>query len=152
MRVIVQRVLDTTMYVDDSEYSHIDKGLLVYVGFSVEDTGDSIPWMVNKVSGLRIFEDEAGKMNLSLKDIGGSMMIVSNFTLYADCSHGFRPAFVNAMGGDSAVVLYDSFVSQMREALPDKVVTGVFGADMKVSLVNDGPFTLVIDSDEILSK
>lgn len=145
MKVIVQRVLDTTMYVDDSEYSHIDRGLLVYVGFSVEDTGASIPWMVNKVSGLRIFEDEAGKMNLSLKDIGGSMMIVSNFTLYADCSHGFRPAFVNAMGGDSAEVLYDSFVSQMREALPDKVVTGVFGADMKVDSICDGPINVIIE-------
>ena len=145
MKVIVQRVLDTTMYVDDKEYSHIDKGLLLYVGFSVEDTPVSIPWMVNKVSGLRIFEDEAGKMNLSLKDIGGSMMIVSNFTLYADCSHGFRPAFVNAMGGDSAEALYDSFVSQMRDVLGDRVVTGVFGADMKVDSICDGPINVIIE-------
>lgn len=145
MKVIVQRVLDTTMYVDDKEYSHIDKGLLVYVGFSVEDTETNIPWVVNKVSGLRIFEDDMGKMNLSLKDTGGSMMIVSNFTLYADCSHGFRPAFINAMGGDKAEALYDSFVNQMRAILGDRVATGKFGADMKVDSICDGPINVIIE-------
>ena len=145
MKVVVQRVLDTTLYVDKKEYSHIDKGLLVYVGFSVEDTTNPIPWMVNKVSGLRIFEDSEGKMNLSLKDIGGSMMIVSNFTLYADCSHGFRPAFINAMGGDKAVALYDEFVRQMNVALPDRVVTGVFGGDMHIDSICDGPINIVIE-------
>ena len=146
MKVIVQRVLDTTLYVDKKEYSHIDKGLLVYVGFNTEDTVAPILWMVNKVSGLRIFEDENLKMNLSLKDVSGKMMIVSNFTLYADCSHGFRPAFVNAMGGDSAVKLYDEFVKQMKVALgEDNVVTGVFGGDMHVDSVCDGPINIIIE-------
>ena len=146
MKVIVQRVLDTTLYVDKNKYSHIDKGLLVYVGFNTEDSVTPIPWMVNKVSGLRIFEDENLKMNLSLKDVGGKMMIVSNFTLYADCSHGFRPAFVNAMGGDSAVKLYDEFVKQMKDALGhDNVVTGVFGGDMLVQSICDGPINIIIE-------
>jgi D-tyrosyl-tRNA(Tyr) deacylase len=145
MKVIVQRVLDTTLSVDDKEYSHIDKGLLVYVGFNINDTIDSIPYMVNKVSGLRIFEDDAGKMNLSVSDIGGSIMIVSNFTLYADCSHGFRPAFVNAMGGESAVKLYDTFVNQMKERLPGKIATGEFGADMKIDSICDGPINVIIE-------
>jgi D-tyrosyl-tRNA(Tyr) deacylase len=106
-------------------------------------------WFVNKVSGLRVFEDENQKMNLNLTQVDGEIMIVPNFTLYADCSHGFRPSFINALKPDQATLLFDQIVDKFRATLGERVKTGVFGADMQITQLNDGPITIVIDSDQI---
>lgn len=145
MRVVVQRVKNASVTVDNSVVGKINIGFLVFVGFESTDSQQDVDCMVKKVINLRIFDDENDKINLALKDVNGSLLIVSQFTLYADCSHGNRPSFLEAAKPDVAVPLYEYFVSECKKQISN-VQTGIFGADMKVSLLNDGPFTIIIDS------
>ena len=144
MRVLVQRVLRAQVDSNGETLAVIGRGLLVFLGITKTDTKDEADWLTGKVSRLRIFADEAGKMNRSVCDIGGSMLVVSQFTLYGDTSRGNRPGFDQAAGPELAEPLYDYFCDQLRLA-GLKVETGRFGADMQVSLVNDGPVTLWLE-------
>ncbi len=143
MRALIQRVKEASVTVDGCVTGRIDTGFLVLVGFTHTDTQADCIRIAKKIGGLRIFSDENDKINLSLADVGGHILCVSQFTLYADCSHGNRPAFVDAMKPDEAETLYDYFCEQLSGyAHTEK---GIFGADMKVSLLNDGPFTVMIE-------
>jgi len=148
MKFVIQRVTEASVTADGKPSGKIGQGFLVLVGIGHDDTEAIADKFVKKLIGLRIFEDENGKTNLSLGSVGGELLLISQFTLYADCSHGNRPSFINAGAPDKAEQLYDYIVSECRKQVP-VVETGVFGADMKVSLVNDGPFTVVFD-DSIL--
>ena len=147
MKFVIQRVNEASVKVDDEYTGKIKKGYLVLIGVGQEDTKEEADKYIRKMINLRIFEDEQGKTNLSLADVGGELLIVSQFTLYADCRKGNRPSFTNAGAPDMANALYEKFVAMCRERVP-KVETGRFGADMKVSLENDGPFTILIDSED----
>lgn len=144
MRVVVQKCLESSVSVDGNVVSSIGKGLMVLVAFTDGDTVKEIDYLVNKVVNLRIFEDINGVMNLSVKDVSGSILCVSQFTLYGDCSRGNRPSYIKAMNGSESIKLYDLFCDKLNSIVSTK--RGVFGADMKVSLVNDGPTTIIIDS------
>ena len=148
MRCVLQVVKEATLSIDNKVYSSIGRGFLILVGFNNDDKEEDIKKMMDKLIGLRIFPDENGKTNLSLSDINGELMVVSQFTLYADIKKGRRPSFINAMRPENATKLYDFCLEYLRSKV-NKVEGGVFGADMKVSLVNDGPFTLMIDSKEL---
>ena len=143
MRVAVQRVNHASVKVDGRVCGEIGKGYLLFVGFTHEDTEQNAAKAAGKISSMRIFSDENDKINLSLSDVGGSILCISQFTLYADCSHGNRPAFVKAMEPSRANELYEYFCSLLAKSF--KVEKGIFGADMKVSLENDGPFTLMLE-------
>lgn len=147
MRAILQRVRHAAVTVDDEVTGAIDQGLLVFLGCGEGDTDEDMEYLVDKLVHLRIFADEDGKMNLSLLDVDGEMLVVSQFTLYADTRKGRRPSFVNAMKPGPAEQMYEAFVERVRERGVD-VETGVFGAMMDVELVNDGPVTIQIDSRE----
>lgn len=144
MRVVVQKCLESSVSVDGNIVSSIGKGLMVLVGFTDGDAVKDIDYLVNKVVNLRVFEDENGVMNLSVKDVSGSILCVSQFTLYGDCSKGNRPSYIKAMNGVDSIKLYDLFCDKLNSIVPTK--KGVFGADMKVSLINNGPTTIIIDS------
>lgn len=145
VRAVVQRVISSSVEVQDKIIGKINAGINVLIGITEGDTYDDIKYIKDKIINLRIFEDESGKMNKSLKDINGELLIVSQFTLYADCRKGRRPNFMNALKGEEAKVLYNEFVKACRdEGLV--VETGMFGAYMKVSIENDGPVTILIDS------
>lgn len=144
MRVVIQKCLESSVSVSGEVVSSIGKGLMVLVGFTDGDTVKDIDYLVNKVVNLRVFEDSNGVMNLSVKDVLGSILCVSQFTLYGDCSKGNRPSYIKAMKGEDSIKLYDLFCDKLNGIIPTK--KGVFGADMKVSLVNDGPTTIIIDS------
>ena len=146
MKVVVQRALDAKVEVDNKVVGQIDKGLMLLVGFTHTDTDKEIDWIVNKVLNLRIFDDENGVMNLSLLDVGGKILSVSQFTLYGDCSKGNRPSYLKALGGSEAVVLYDKFNSKLREK-GVVVETGEFGTNMMVSFTNDGPSTIILEKE-----
>ncbi|MBE6718616.1 MAG: D-tyrosyl-tRNA(Tyr) deacylase [Ruminococcaceae bacterium] len=148
MRVVIQRVTEASVKVDGKTVGEIGKGFLILVGVAKCDVEDDSVAMAEKISKMRIFEDENGKMNLSLFDVGGSVLAVSQFTLCADCRRGNRPDYMNAAPPIEANRLYELFVSEMRKK-GIKTETGVFGADMKVSLLNDGPVTIVLDSEEL---
>lgn len=145
MRSVIQRVTRASVEVQGEMLGKIGKGLLVLLGVSDDDTDADLEYMAEKISGLRIFEDEDEKMNLSIADIGGEFLVVSQFTLYGDCRKGKRPSFTAAGRPDYANEMYEKFVSVLRKK-GFSVQTGKFGADMKVELVNDGPVTLLIDS------
>ncbi|MGB1019080.1 MAG: D-aminoacyl-tRNA deacylase [Chitinophagales bacterium] len=144
MRVIIQRVSEASVEINNAIKSKITKGLLVLVGFENEDLQEDIDWISNKLLNLRIFADENGKMNLSVNDIKGELLIVSQFTLFASTKKGNRPSFLNSAKPDIAIPLYETLVKKLSTQISTK--TGEFGADMKVSLVNDGPVTIFIDS------
>lgn len=146
MRVVIQRVLESSVTINSEIVAQIQKGLLVLVGIEEADAKVDIDWLSLKIANLRIFEDEKGVMNLSIKDIKGEMIVVSQFTLHAATRKGNRPSYIKAAKPDVAIPLYENFVSQMERELGKKVQTGQFGANMKVSLVNDGPVTIIIDS------
>ena len=146
MRVVVQRVLQSSVAINNEIVAQIQKGLLVLVGIEEADSKDDIDWLTTKIVNLRIFEDENSVMNLSLKDINGEVVVVSQFTLHAATKKGNRPSYIKAAKPEVAIPLYETFVIQMELELGKKVQTGQFGADMKVSLVNDGPVTIIIDS------
>ena len=144
MRVLVQRVTSANVKVNSKVVGEINHGLLLLVGFTQSDTSKEIDYMVDKVINLRIFDDENGVMNKSLLDTEGSILSVSQFTLYADSSKGRRPSYINALNGDEAIVLYDDFNKKLKEKNV-KVETGIFGADMQVELINDGPITIMLE-------
>ncbi len=151
MRFLIQRVTSARVDVEGKTVGAIDLGFLVFIGVSNTDTKEIADGMVKKLIGLRIFRDEEGKTNKSLADVGGSLLLISQFTLYADCHHGNRPSFINAGSPDLANDLYEYIIDSCKAVIPN-VQTGVFGADMAVSIENQGPFTIILDSEEILKK
>lgn len=148
MRFVIQRVTESSVKVDGKVIGQIGKGFMVLIGVADSDTKEIADKMVKKMTGLRIFEDEEGKTNLSLDAVGGELLLISQFTLYANCKKGNRPSFVEAGKPDMAEELYEYIISKCKEQIP-VVERVMFGADMKVSLVNDGPFTIVLDSDRL---
>jgi len=145
MKIVAQRVLGASVTIDDKVYSNIQNGLLILVGFTEGDTEDTINYMVKKVLNLRIFDDENGVMNKSVLDTNGSILSISQFTLYADARKGNRPSYINALNGEKAIVLYDKFNEKLKEKI--HVETGIFGAEMKVDFINDGPITITLEKE-----
>lgn len=143
MRIVLQRVSRAEVRIGGRVAGAIERGFLLLVGFKADDTGDALQWMAEKIIGLRLFADADGKMNLSVDEVGGSLLVVSQFTLYGDARKGRRPSFIEAAPPDIAIPLYDRFVSILRERVT--VETGEFGAMMDVELVNDGPVTLTLE-------
>ena len=148
MRFVIQVVKEASVKVEGETIGQIGKGYLVLIGVSDSDTEAVADKMIRKMTGLRIFADENGKTNLSLADVGGSLLLVSQFTLYANCKKGNRPSFIEAGKPDKAEALYEYIIRECRKTVPD-VQTGKFGAEMEVSLVNDGPFTILLDSETL---
>ena len=148
MRAVVQRVTRAKVTVDDEVVGEIGNGLVVLVGIARDDTRVEAAYLVDKIAALRIFDDEEGKMNLSVKDVQGGLLIVSQFTLYGDVRRGLRPSWIDAAPPETAEPLYDFFIRQARAAI-DNVATGRFQAMMKVELVNDGPVTILLDSKKL---
>lgn len=148
MRFVIQRVTEASVTVEKEVIGQIEKGFLVLIGVSDEDTKEIADKMIKKLIGMRIFEDENGKTNLSLDQVGGELLLISQFTLYADCKKGNRPSFTKAGGPEMANELYEYIINECKKIVP-KVECGSFGADMKVSLLNDGPFTIVLDSADL---
>lgn len=146
MRAVVQKVSHASVVVDGELIGEIAKGLLVLLAFTHDDTTEDIDWMIRKLTRLRIFEDAEGKMNLSVEDMQGDLLIVSQFTLYADSTKGNRPSFIQAAPPAVSIPLYEQFLQKLRAVFAGRVETGRFGADMKVSLVNEGPVTIILDS------
>ena len=145
MKIVVQRCENANVFVDKKIVGSIDKGLVLLVGFTKGDSIEEITYMVDKVTNLRIFDDEEGVMNKSLLDVGGDVLSISQFTLYGDARKGRRPSYVKALGGEEASLLYKMFNDELRKKV--KVEEGIFGADMKVSLVNDGPVTILLEKE-----
>lgn len=145
MRVVLQRVAEASVAVGDEVLGSIGPGVVVLVGFTGGDGRDAVSWMADKIAHLRVFADGEGRMNRSVLDIGGDVLVVSQFTLYGDTRKGRRPSFVKAARPEAAVPLYEAFVEALNRVLPRPAATGRFGAEMQVSLVNDGPVTLVVE-------
>ena len=148
MRFVIQRVTEASVTIDGEISGKIGKGYLVLIGVADTDTKEIADKMIRKMIGLRIFEDEQGKTNLSLADVDGGLLLVSQFTLYANCKRGNRPSFIEAGKPDMANEMYEYIIEKCRESV-DEVQTGEFGADMKVQLLNDGPFTILLDTDQL---
>ncbi len=148
MKFVIQRVSEASVSVEHKIIGKIQKGYMVLIGVAEEDDEAIADKMVRKMTGLRIFEDENGKTNLSLADVNGSLLLISQFTLYANCKKGNRPSFIEAGSPDKANALYEYIIEKCKETVPN-VQKGSFGADMKVSLTNDGPFTIVLDSEQL---
>ena len=146
MRAVVQRVTKASVTINGSINAEINQGLLILLGVGVNDTSEDITWLSNKIANLRIFSDEDGNMNLSLKAINGNAIVVSQFTLFASTKKGNRPSFLNSAKPEQAIPLYEAFVKQLETDLGKPIGTGIFGADMKVELLNDGPVTITIDT------
>ncbi len=148
MRIVIQRVSEASVKVGGNILSAINQGMLILVGIEDADTDEDISWLTNKILQLRIFDDEKGVMNLSVKDVAGEVIVVSQFTLHASTKKGNRPSYIRASKPDFAIPMYERFVNSIELALGKKVGTGQFGAMMEVSLVNDGPVTIIIDSKQ----
>ena len=148
MRFVIQRVTEASVTIDGEISGKIGKGYLVLIGVADTDTKEIADKMIRKMIGLRIFEDEQGKTNLSLDAVGGELLLISQFTLYANCKRGNRPSFIEAGKPDMANEMYEYIIEKCRESV-EEVQTGEFGADMKVQLLNDGPFTILLDSDQL---
>lgn len=146
MRAVIQKVTRASLSIDSEVYSQIGAGLMVLLGIEDADTKEDVEWLADKIRKLRIFEDENGVMNLSVEDVKGEMMIVSQFTLHASTKKGNRPTYIRASKPEFSKPMYESFVARTREVFAGKVATGVFGADMKIELVNNGPTTIIIDT------
>lgn len=146
MRVVLQRTTDASVSIEGKIKSEIKDGILVLVGIENEDGKEDIEWLTKKICNLRIFDDENGVMNLSIKDIDGELLVISQFTLHAKTKKGNRPSYISAAKPDVSIPLYEEFVASLEKEINKEVKTGEFGADMKVSLVNDGPVTIMIDS------
>lgn len=146
MKAVLQRVKRASVSIENQVYSRIDNGILVLLGIMEDDNMDDLKWMVNKILNMRIFGDSEGKMNYSVLDVEGSLLVVSQFTLYASTKKGNRPSFIKAANPDIAIPLYDKFVEHCKITGDLNVQTGSFGADMKIDLLNDGPVTIIIDS------
>lgn len=148
MKFVIQRTTDAAVSVDGKTIGKIGRGFVVLIGVAEDDTKEIADKLIKKMLGLRIFEDESGKTNISLSDVGGELLLISQFTLYADCKKGNRPSFIKAGNPEMANEMYEYIIAQCRTA-GYHVETGSFGADMKVSLLNDGPFTIILDSEEL---
>ncbi|MGN0352163.1 MAG: D-aminoacyl-tRNA deacylase [Roseburia sp.] len=149
MKFVIQRVTSASCTVEENITGKIEKGFLVFIGVADSDTKEIADKMIKKLLGMRIFEDSDGKTNLSLHDVNGSLLLISQFTLYADCKKGNRPSFIKAGKPDFANEMYEYIISECKKEIP-VVETGIFGADMKIALLNAGPFTILLDSDEIM--
>lgn len=148
MRFVIQRVNHATCTVDNKISGEIENGFCVFIGISSLDSKQIADKMIRKLISMRIFADSEGKTNLALQDVNGSLLLISQFTLYADCKKGNRPSFINAGSPDLAIPIYEYIIEECKKAIPN-VQTGIFGADMKIELENDGPFTIVLDSDDL---
>ena len=148
MRILIQRVKSASVSINNEIHSSISKGLSIIVGIEEADNQEDIDWLCKKASQLRIFDDEKGVMNLSVKDINGEVLIVSQFTLHAKTAKGNRPSYIKAAKPEISIPLYEKFCANMQELIEKEVKTGVFGADMQISLINDGPVTIWMDSKE----
>ncbi|MBK7127946.1 MAG: D-tyrosyl-tRNA(Tyr) deacylase [Crocinitomicaceae bacterium] len=146
MRTVIQRVSSASVSIDGKVHGAIDSGLLVLVGFETADTEDDLKWLAQKICNLRIFSDDHGLMNLSVKDINGNILLISQFTLHAKTKKGNRPSFIDAARPEQAIPLYEKFISQLELELNHPIQTGIFGANMQVSLTNDGPVTIWVDT------
>ena len=146
MRAVIQRVLDAKVSIENKLVSEIGTGLLVFVGIEMEDNEDDSLWLANKVSSLRIFSDKNGLMNNSVREVGGEVIVVSQFTLYAKTKKGNRPSFFGAANQEKAIILYEKFKRDLSNLMDKKIYSGEFGANMKVSLTNNGPVTIIIDT------
>ena len=146
MRVVIQRVLNASVHVNEKKVSSIKKGLLIFVGFEINDNTIDCDWIANKILNLRIFSSKENKMELSVKDVKGDVLIVSQFTLHAKTKKGNRPSFIKSAKSETSKTLYDKFILTIKELYKNKISQGIFGADMKIRLENDGPVTIIIDS------
>lgn len=146
MKIVIQRVSEASVVIDNTKVASIQKGLLILLGIVNDDSQEDINWLCNKIANLRIFPDEDGVMNVSLKEADGEVILVSQFTLHANTKKGNRPSYIKAAKPDVAIPLYEDFIKTLQNTLEKPIQTGEFGADMKVSLVNDGPVTIIIDS------
>lgn len=146
MRVVIQRVSEASVKIDGAIKGAIEQGLVVLLGIHANDDAEDMEWLLKKISGLRVFSDDEGKMNHSIKDVNGALLLISQFTLYASTKKGNRPSYIHAAPPAVAIPLYEQFIAKAEAIFPNKIQTGIFGADMKVSLVNDGPVTIIIDS------
>ena len=146
MRALIQKVAQASVIIESVEYSQINHGLMVLLGIEDADDLTDIQWLVSKIGQMRLFNDENGVMNLSVKEVSGDVMVVSQFTLHASTKKGNRPSYLKAARPEKAIPLYEAFIKQMETSITNPLKTGVFGADMKISLVNDGPVTIWLDS------
>jgi len=146
MKVVIQRVNEASVSIDGQIVGAIQKGLLVLLGIETADTMEDVDWLSNKIVQMRIFDDAEGVMNLSMKDIGGNILLVSQFTLHASTKKGNRPSYIAAAKHDISIPLYEAMIKKLTEAIGAPIQTGVFGADMKVALINNGPVTIIVDS------
>lgn len=146
MRAVVQRVSRASVNIDEKEYSRIGQGLLILLGIGLDDTEEDVNWLVKKAAALRIFDDDEGVMNRSVKEIGGEVMVVSQFTLLASYKKGNRPSYIYAAKPDVSIPLYEDFCRKMSDEMGQKIANGVFGADMKIDFINDGPVTICMDT------
>lgn len=146
MKVVIQRVLEASVTINGQLYSSIGKGMMILVGIQADDTDEDIEWLTGKICNLRIFDDEAGVMNRSIHETGGEILAVSQFTLMARTKKGNRPSYIDAAKPDISIPLYEKLVKSLGEGIKKEIQTGIFGADMKVALINDGPVTIIIDS------
>ncbi len=149
MKLVIQRVENASCTVEAQLISEINNGFLILVGIKNTDTVDVLPKMVKKVKGLRVFEDENKKMNLDINSVNGDVLSISQFTLFADCKHGNRPSFINSMTANDAKIIYDKFCEMLDLEINGVVKKGIFGANMSIKLINDGPVTIILDSEEL---
>ncbi|MES2616442.1 MAG: D-aminoacyl-tRNA deacylase [Bacteroidota bacterium] len=145
MRIVIQRVLEASVNIDGKQHSRIDKGLMILLGIHTEDTETQADYLCKKIADLRIFSDAEGKMNLSCADINGNIMVVSQFTLYADTAKGNRPSYITTARPETAIPLYEYFITKLKTITGKEIATGVFGADMQIQLINDGPVTITME-------
>ena len=150
MRIVIQRVSEASVRVDNEIVGQIDAGMMILLGIEEDDDQSDADWLLQKIVGLRIFNDDEGKMNKSLAEINGRFLVVSQFTLFASTKKGNRPSYIRAARPEQAIPLYEYFLHQLQTMFPGKIASGKFGADMKVSLINDGPVTIIMDSKERL--
>ncbi len=148
MRALIQRVAEASVTIEGAISGQIEQGILVLLGITHDDSDKDIDWLIRKIIQLRIFTDEQGKMNLSVQDVGGDLLVISQFTLFADSKKGNRPSYVRSAPPDVAIPLYEEFLKRLRSQFAGRVETGEFGADMKVRLLNDGPVTIMLETRE----
>ena len=146
MRTVIQRVSEASVFINQQERRSIGRGLMILVGITHEDTSEDISWLVQKIGKLRIFADENGVMNLNVNEINGEVLLISQFTLHASTKKGNRPSYIGAARPETAIPLYNEFIKQLQVEIQNPILTGEFGADMQVQLINDGPVTIIIDS------
>jgi len=146
VRIVIQRVSEASVTIDGAVHGAIKKGLLILLGITHEDAQEDIDWLVGKTAGMRIFSDANDQMNLSVQDLDAEVLVISQFTLFANTKKGNRPSYIEAARPEVAVPLYDAFINTLSRKLNKEIVTGIFGADMKVQLINDGPVTIIVDS------